>query len=98
MSLSDMMNKLKRIKAEIASGRRVSYYSDPSKGLEYNEINPNKIVSRRIYRTDMARSPQVVKGSPTSGFIRVDVQAEARLVNYQRPMIDYYVHKAKGRI
>lgn len=96
--LRGMLDSMKKIREHIASGRRVSYHSDPAKGIEYNAINPSRHVSRRIYKVDIARAPNVVKGSPKGGFTRIDVLGEARLVNNQRPMIDYYVHKAKGRI
>lgn len=68
-------------------------FNDPSKGIEYNQLVPNRRVSRFIYSADIARNPQIVGND-----IRfIDVQAEARFVNSERDLVDNEVRRIKGR-
>lgn len=73
--------------------RRRSFSEDPAKGMEYNGLNANYRVSRRIFDLDIARHPRVVRDIGQW----VNVQESADLVNKDRPLIDYKRHKANGR-
>lgn len=72
-------------------------FDDPTKGIEYNKLVPNRRVSRDIYGADIARNPQIVGDDHGDGFRFIDVQAEARLVNFERVMIDRETRRARGR-
>jgi hypothetical protein len=68
---------------------------DPSNGIEYNELQTNRRVSRRIWSIDIARNPNVVKNIRSDMFI--DVNDKIRKVNDKRDQIDGLSHRAKGR-
>lgn len=65
---------------------------DPGQGIEYNRINPTYRVSKKLWKVDMARTPQVgMRG------VNIDVHCEAWLANTYESMINYTDNKAKGR-
>lgn len=82
--MMDLLNAFRRT-------RRL--FDDPTKGIEYNQLVPNRNVSKYIYTADIARNPQIV----SEGLQFVDVQAEARFINSQRDLVDSKVRRVKGR-
>ena len=76
--------------------RRPFRYGDPAKGLEYNTINQAYRVSKRIWKADIARTPQVVRRTAgvTSG---IDMHADAYQANESNSMINYFDIKVRGR-
>lgn len=84
--------KLKYAEAA-TSTRRVMRPGDPAIGLEYNGINANHYVSRKIWKVDIARTPQVVRSLGD----RIDVHGEAWIANKYNPMLNYKASKCHGR-
>jgi len=82
-----MMDMLKAF----SRARRI--FANPTKGIEYNQLIPNRGVSKYIYTADIARNPQIVKDT----FERIDVQAEARFANSERDLIDNQARRVTGR-
>jgi len=82
-----MMDMLKAF----SRARRI--FANPTKGIEYNQLMPNRKVSRGIYRVDIARNPQIIKDT----FERVDVQSEARFANSERDLVDNEARRVTGR-
>ena len=76
-----------------AFSRARRIFANPTKGIEYNQLIPNRRVSRNIYGVDIARNPQVIKNT----FECVDVQAEARFANSERDLIDKQSRRVLGR-
>jgi hypothetical protein len=70
---------------------------NPAKGMEYNNINGNRRVSRRKYSTDIASNPRLVKGGLDHRFLFVDVQAEADKVNSNGGLINVHRYLVEGR-
>lgn len=73
--------------------RRRSYNEDPAKGIEYNEINANHRVSKKIFNADIARHPNVVKDIGEW----VNVQKSAHKANRERTLVDYKRGRIRGR-
>lgn len=90
---SGLLAFIKRLKAERASGRRIFRQGDPAKGIEYNTINPTYLVSKNIWKVDIARTPQVIRNLS----VRTDVHGEAWVANKMNSMINYKSHKCVGR-
>ena len=82
-----MMDLLKAF----SRARRI--FANPTKGIEYNKIMPNRRVSRCIYGVDIARNPQIVG----QGLVRIDVQAEARFANSERDLVNNHDRRVTGR-
>lgn len=91
--MSGLLDFLKKLAKERASGKRIFRHGDPAKGIEYNTINPTYLVSKKIWSADIARTPQVVRDLT----VRTDVHGEAWVANKMNSMIDYKSHKCKGR-
>lgn len=94
--LEEFLRKLKREEnslSGLAMRRRRSRHSDPAKGLEYNEINGNYAVSKKIWGVDIARTPQVIKDIGQ----HIDVHGEAWKVNQDNMMINYRAGRVHGR-
>lgn len=91
------MNSLKDILRDLKSAagrkRRMLRHSDPSNGLEYNNISPDRRISSRIYNVDLARTPNVIRDLDC----RTDVHGEARKINSYRAFVDYAKARMKGR-
>lgn len=68
-------------------------FNDPTKGIEYNNIVPNRRVSRLVYGFDIARNPQIVSNT----FEFINVSAEACEANSMRDMVDAEARKMRGR-
>ena len=88
-SLHDLLDKLA---GKSTYRKRYIRYSDPSKGMEYNGINPNWRVCKRIWKVDVARSPQVVRWDA-----KINMHGRADEANRLNAMVNYHAVKAKGR-
>ena len=71
--------------------------SNPSRGLEYNQIVHNRRVCKGIWNVDIAANPRFVKGSPFDGFSFIDVQAEVDKVNDENYLVNGYRSLFEGR-
>ena len=69
------------------------FSTNPSNGLEYNQINDTHHVSKKLWRVDIARTPQIIKSMGEC----VDVHAEAYLANRYNSLVDYKASKVHGR-
>ena len=88
-----MKRLLQFFKSLRRSARRRAYNEDPAKGLEYNKINANHLVSRKIFDVDIARHPRVVKDFGEW----VNVQRLSDRANKERTLVDYKRGKIRGR-
>ena len=66
----------------------------PEVGMEYNLLNPNRWVSRKLLDVDIARNPNVISNK----FIRIDVLAKVHHINGERSRIVSKIRFIKGRI
>lgn len=89
--LSDLLKQLK--KAQQTGGRIRGRHGDPGQGLEYNEINGNYRVTKKIFDVDLARTPQVIRDFKE----HVDVHGEAWKANRDNGMINYKAGRFYGR-
>lgn len=80
-----------------AMSRLTRFFSDPTKGIEYNELNTSRKISRGIYRLDIARHPRIVKGIIKGRISRCDVLAEAEYANSECELVRKYEQLVKGR-
>lgn len=87
------MNKLRRFFKNHKSGRRYLDHGNPSRGISYNNISDNRIVCKRIYDFDIARTPQVIKDLG----MEADLQGNSWKINSHYILTNYKAHKAKGR-
>ena len=78
-----------------AFSRARRIFANPTKGIEYNKLNTNRGISKKIYGVDIARNPQIV--GDRNDFRFVDVQAEARFINSERDRLDNLARKVTGR-
>ena len=76
----------------MSSKRRL--VEDPTNGLDYNKLSLNRRVSRGVWLVDIARSPYAER----SLWNRINVQAEAGLVNSQRDSLSPRERRVKGRM
>jgi hypothetical protein len=83
---------LEKFMRRLYKGRN-GIFGNASNGLECNEINRNRKVSRHIYEVDIAHNSQVVK-SLLDG---VHVQGKAHMVNSKNAMVSYYSRNITGR-
>ena len=72
--------------------KRYIRYSDPSKGIEYNGINPNWRVCKKIWKVDVARSPQVIRWDAG-----INMHGKAYDANRLNAMVNYCASRVKGR-
>jgi hypothetical protein len=70
---------------------------DPSRGIEYNQITHNRMVSRRMWDVDIAANPRLVKGGLDDGLVFIDVQNEVDKVNAEGDLINAYRSLVEGR-
>lgn len=94
MNLGQLIRHLKAEQAQReAAGQRTFRLGDPGKGIEYNSINPTHLVSKALWKVDIARTPQVIRDLTEC----VDVHHEAWVINQYNCMMHYRDHKVKGR-
>lgn len=77
----------------VKSKKSRNFFTDPSRGVEYNRFLMTKRVSKRIYYIDVARTPMIGRNDMT----RIDVQNKARYANPERYSVDKRVSRFKGR-
>ena len=93
--MSSLSNFFKQLLSDARAGRRRHIrHGDPAKGIEYNNINTSRGVSKYTLKVDIARSPQYIKNLRDPD---VDVHNRADKANDYNSMVNYRAGKFKGR-
>ena len=87
------MDLLKTLSAQSSYRKRYIRHFDPAKGIEYNKINPTWLVSKKIWKIDIARTQQVVRGFDHG----IDMHGDAYKANRLNSMVNYCNKRARGR-
>lgn len=90
--MSDLLELLATLAKETRKKRTIRH-SDPARGLEYNKINPAWQVSKKIWKVDIARTPQVIRNFEHN----IEMHGEAYKANKLNLMVNYRLRRAKGR-
>ncbi len=91
--MSSLADLLKTLATKTSYHKRYIRHSDPAKGIEYNKINPTYLVSKKIWKVDIARTPQVVRGFDYG----MDMHGNAYKANRLNAMVNYCHRRVKGR-
>lgn len=91
--MSSLLDLLKKLSTKTTYQKRYIRHSDPAKGIEYNKINPAYLVTKKIWKVDIARTPQVVRGFDYG----IDMHKSGHKANRLNAMVNYCHRRVKGR-